>query len=147
MADQNTETDWEYRTLQIFWAMFLAVPFLFMLCLYLINDHALPIDHSQPLIGKHYIVIPVAIFLALLDLFLAYYRHRSYLRQAVADKNPELVQTALIIAGAKTISIALYGLVLAWFFEYPYFYIWFLVSVVATAFYYPRRSALAAARP
>ncbi len=146
MNNDRLEADWEYRNLLFIWSGLLVAEPLLLLCLYLIDPEVIFVDFSKPFIGEHYILVPAAVLLAILDLSLAYYRHKSYLRQAIVDRNTELVQTALIMACANTVSVSMYGFLLWWFFAYPYFVIWMLVGFVATIFFYPRRSYLQAVR-
>lgn len=146
MNVSSAEPDWEYRTLLIIWSALMAMPPLMLLCVYLIDSSVADLDLSQPFVGERYILVPAAVLLTLLDLFLAYYRHKTYLRSAVIEKNTEFVQTALIIAGANTASLSTYGFFLWWLFSYPYFWLWMLVDFVATLCLYPRRSVLLAAR-
>lgn len=146
MIGTKNEADWEYRTLLIIWAASFSTPFLFALCLYFIQPNAFHFNHSQPFIGERYIVVPIAIGLSIWDLCFSYYRRNSYLKLANINKDTELVRTGLITATASTISIALYGFFLAWIFDYAYWYLWFVVSVFATTFHFPRRSTLATVR-
>ena len=146
MPEPNTQVNWEYRTLLLIWAGLLSVGPMLLLVIYLTQPAIFEFDRSQPFIGERYIIVPVAVLLTIWDLFFSYYRHKNYLRQSIADKNPELVRTALITACLNTVAISLYGFFLAWIFGYQYFFVWVLLGSAATIFYYPRRSALLAAQ-
>lgn len=146
MVDSAKQADWEYRTLLIIWAGLSEIPLTFLLVLYLTQAEIFVFDLSAPFVGDRYILIPFAVLLSVFDLCLAYRQHKRYLRQAIVDKDPELVRKALIFAGAKTVGLGVYGFFLAWIFDYPYFIFWIIVSFVATLCYFPRRSCLAAAR-
>lgn len=145
MPEPNAQVDSKYRELLLIWAGLVCLSPMLLFALYVTQPEIFGFDYQQPFVGDRYIIVSVAVLLTIWDLFFSYYRHKDYLRQSVADKNPDLVRTVLITACASTDSISIYGFLLAWMFEYQYFFVWVLVGFVATLFYFPRRSALMAA--
>jgi hypothetical protein len=56
-----------------------------------------------------------------------------------------MVQTGLIIAVALCEASSLFGLTLAFAFDYQYFFLWIILGILGIALHFPRRSELHAA--
>ena len=140
------QTDWLYRTLLIIWIALFSSHFGFLFALYVINPDIFQLDCSQPFIGDHYVIVPLALLFIVEELIISFWRHSSYLKRSISEQNPELVQTALITSLANAACISLCGLFLGLIFSYTYFYIWLLVGLLASVYYFPRRSDLKKSR-
>lgn len=142
MTFSNVQIAWQYRTLLIIWIAALVSQPLFYLFVYMTVPIAVLFDLSAPFIGDHYYLIPIMIILGLEGLISAYFRHSSVLKRSVIEQNPKFVQDALVFAVSGCISTTLWGVFLAFFYEYRYFYLWFLAGTLGLVFYFPKRSQL-----
>jgi hypothetical protein len=70
---------------------------------------------------------------------------RKLLAQSVMEQRLELVQTALILAVALCEAVGVLGLVVYFTTATPYYYIFFIVSVIGILLHMPRRDQLLAA--
>jgi len=61
--------------------------------------------------------------------------------RAVESQEPALVQTGLIIALALCEISSLFGLALAFAFDYQYFFLWIALGAAGIALHFPRRPA------
>jgi hypothetical protein len=67
------------------------------------------------------------------------------LKEAVDKQSTAQVQTALIIALAFCEATALFGFVLAFAFNYQYFFLWFALGILGFLLHFPKRDQLVAA--
>jgi len=70
---------------------------------------------------------------------------RQYMRRAVHDRDASCVQTGLLLGCALSEVSSILGLILAFAFSYPYFYLWIALGTLGILMNFPRRSNLDAA--
>lgn len=135
----------QYQTLVVIWAalLFSQVLFVGMLVftkpnLFRFDFSASPLEPSAPMI----LGFGVA---ALTCVALSFAFKRRLYERAVEEQNPTQVQSGLVIALALCEASSLFGLVLAFAFDYPYFFLWFAVGVVGMLLHFPRQNDLLAA--
>lgn len=83
--------------------------------------------------------------IAIVFLFLSFVLSRQHMRRAVRDQDAGCVQTALILGCALAEIPSLLGVVLAFFFDHPYFYLWIALGVFGILLHFPRKGNLDAA--
>lgn len=142
MQAHSPDLLWQYRTLLIIWGALLMSHVLFGFFVYMVKPEVIEHPFSQPIIGDNPIVLAVAAILSLNSLVVAVIRRSRYVKQAVTDQQPELVQTGLIVALALSESVSLWGVFLAFAFDYPYFFIFILVGFLSSLLHFPRRKDL-----
>jgi hypothetical protein len=133
------------QTFIIIWLALLVSQFLFLLLVYFIHPELLRLDFSRPLLDKNAIAVGVIAALSVTDLVVSFAMRKKYLDQAVAEQNINLVSTAVIIGCALSESISLFGLLLAFAFDYPYFWLFSALGIFGTILHFPRRSSIDAA--
>ena len=146
MDRTTNQVDWLYRTLMIIWAACLVSHFLFLILLYEVRPEVYQFGQAEPFLGDHYIIVIVAVIFGLEALMFSFFRHSKTLKRSVSEQDPELVKAALIIALSYCLSVSLWGAFLAFEFYYSYFYLWIFTGILATFYYFPRRTDLQAAR-
>jgi len=117
----------------------------FVLLLFVIKPELFRLDFGRPLLGENAVAIGLIMLLCGNNLVLSFVFRRKYLKQAEALQSPQHAQTAIIIGCAMAESVSLFGLVLAIAFDYPYFFIFFILSIAATLLHFPRREEIQAA--
>lgn len=70
---------------------------------------------------------------------------RQHMRRAIRDNDASCVQTGLLLGCALSEASSVLGLILAFAFEYPYFYLWIALGAFGIILNFPRKSSLAAA--
>ncbi len=149
-AKPNIET--QYTTLVIIWAALLMSQVLFLLMVYLTRPQLFRFQFTQPLLSDSSgatgstgaLIIGFAAAAVTAVLFSFAFKRRLNER-AVAAQDPAQVQAGLVIALALCEASSLFGLTLAFAFDYQYFFIWITLGVIATILHFPKRDALHAA--
>lgn len=145
MHNQKFDIEDNYRSLLLIWAALLAAQFLFLVVLYFTLPALFQFDFSKPFFDKNAIIIVIFIIAAIANLTMSFALRRKYIAQAVSEKSPALVQTAVIIGCALCESVTLFGLMLAFIAEYQYFFVWFILGIIGIILHFPRRTDLQAA--
>lgn len=143
---QNTNVEKHYRTLTILWAALLNSQLLFLVVLYFAKPEIYRFDSAKPFLPEKFAVVILSLAFAGLSTFLmSFVLKNKFLKQSVETQNAGLVQTALIVACALCEATTLFGLVLAFAFDYQYFFLWFALGILGTILHFPKRDNLIAA--
>ncbi len=142
MANSKPDIDQLYRTMMIIWFVLLLSQFaLFGFAYSMIGPEAIA-NAAFGFPGTNPGIIIGAVILAFINLALSLILRKKSIEQAVAEQNPRLVQTGLVIACALCESISLIGMVLIVVFAYPFFYLWFGLGILGIFLHFPRRLQL-----
>lgn len=135
----------QYKTLLILWAALLASQVMFLVMLFFVKGELFNFDPSKPIAGTSgAMVLGFAVAAATCFGFSFAFKKRFFER-AVEEQRPELVQSGLIIACALCEASTLFGLALAFAFEYQYFFLWFALGIVGILLHFPKQGDLLAA--
>jgi hypothetical protein len=135
----------EYQTLLIIWLSLLSSQVLFFALVYFLKPELFTFDVSrspfaeQPFITLAFAAIAVVFFV--LSIVLS----RQHMRRAVEDQDAGCVQTGLLLGCALAEISTLLGVLLAFAFDHPYFYLWIVLGIVGILIHFPRKGSLAAA--
>ena len=129
----------------IIWAALLMSQILFLVMLYLVKGELFRFEFTQHPLAPSWPMI-VAFALAAIACFLISFSFKKrFIERAFAEKKPELVQNGFIIAMALCEACSLFGLCLAFAFDYQYFFFWFALGIVGAIAHFPRQNDLLAA--
>jgi len=142
---QNTNVEAAYRVSIIIWFAILVSQFFLLLVLFFYKGELFKLDFSKPLLGENAPFIIVLAFVAVSTVLLSFIIKSKLRAQAINQQNPALLQTGTIIALALCESASLFGLVLAFAFDYPYFFLWFALGILGILLHFPRRENFIAA--
>ncbi len=131
--------------LAIIWLALLVSQIMLLVVIFLAKPEAFQFDFSKPALGENALMTMMLAVLAISNLMLSMFFRRKYVGQAIDERKPALVQTAMILGCALCESISLFGVVLAFTFAYQYFFLWFAVGIAGTISHFPKRSDLIAA--
>jgi hypothetical protein len=139
----------QYQTLVGIWAALLMSQIVFLAVAYfvkpgLFSSQYLSAGFSQ-LAGPKPLIIIVFSASALVFFMLSQAIARQHMRRAVRDHDATCIQTGLVIGCALSEISSILGLILALFWEYPYFYLWIALGALGILMNFPRRSNLTAA--
>ena len=146
MQPQQPSIEAQYRTMTVVWAALLVSQFLFLVILFVIKPEVYRFDFTKPFLPENAAVAVLALaFLSISTFLLSFVLKGRFLKQAVAEQSTAQVQTAMIVACALCESVSLFGLVLAFAFDYQYFFLWFALGILGFILHFPKRDQLVAA--
>jgi hypothetical protein len=132
----------EYKTLVVLWGALLFSQVLFLGIVYMIKPELLSSQFSQPLLGKHPVVIILFAAAAIAVFVLSFILRNQHMRRAVADQDAGCVQTGLLLGCALSEISGFLGMVLAFVFDYQYFFLWIALAIIGILLHFPRRQNL-----
>ncbi len=132
----------KYETLVMLWGALLSSQLIFLLLVYTIKPELLSLEFSQPLLGKHAIVTVLFAAAAVAVFVLSFVLRNQHMRRAVADQDAGCVQTGLVLGCTLSELSSILGVVLAFVFDYQYFFAWIALGLIGVLFHFPRRNAL-----
>ncbi len=145
MQNEKIKPEGAYQTLMVLWGALLMSQFLFLVIVFVIKPELLSLDLSKPLLGNDGVIVMALAAVSLSTLGASFVLRKKYLAQSVAEQKIELVQTALIIGCALAESVSLFGLLLAFVFDYQYFFFFSALGILGTLAHFPRRDDVHAA--
>lgn len=135
----------QYQTLVILWAALLFSQVLFVVMLFFVKPELFRFDFSRnPLEPSGAMILGFAVA-AITCFALSFAFKRRIYERAVAEQSTAQVQTGLIIALALCEASSLFGLVLAFAFDHPYFFFWFILGIGGMLLHFPKQNDLLAA--
>lgn len=145
MPNQNSNVETQYQTMTILWFGLLISQLVLLVVMYFAKPGIYRFDFSKSLLGENPPLIIVFAVLGISVVVLSFILSKKFINQAIAEQKTPLVQTALIIGCALCEAASLFGLVLAFAFDYQYFFLWFALGILGTILHFPRRDNLIAA--
>jgi MFS family permease len=107
--------------------------------IYFAKPEVFKFNFSRPILGENAVIIILLAFLAIANLIISFFLSERFLKEAIEKQSVELVQRAMIVGLALCESISLFGLVLAFVFDYQYFFAWFAVGILGMILHFPKR--------
>jgi len=154
MNTKRTTPDIEaqYRTMLLIWIALLNSQLVFLLIVFLTRPQLFRLDFTQPILGESgrgsgstaALIIGFAVAAVTAVLFSFAFKKRLNER-ATAAQDTAQVQTGLIIALALCEAASVFGLTLAFAFEYQYFFAWLAIGILGMILHFPKRDHLHAA--
>ena len=135
----------QYQTLLIVWAALLSTQVLFVVMLFLVKPNLFRFDFLRsPLEPSGTMILGFAVA-AVTCVALSFAFKRRLYERAVEAQDPAQVRSGLIIALALCEASSLFGLVLAFAFDYPYFFLWFILGIAGMLLHFPKQTDMLAA--
>lgn len=152
MTTAKPDPEAQYKTLVVLWAALLMSQVMFVVLVFLTRPKLFQFDLTQPFLGDGStksgstaaMIVGFAVAAITAVAFSFAFRRRLNER-AVAEQNTAHVQTGLIIALALCEASSLFGLALAFAFDYQYFFLWIALGILGMIFHFPKRTELHAA--
>ena len=135
----------KYETLVIIWGALLASQAVFLLLIYLVKPELFAFDFRRPFFGEQPLIILLFAVAALVFFILSFVLRNQHMRRAVVDQDAGCVQTGLVLGCALSEASSLLGVILAFAFDYHYFFLWIALGMLGVLFHFPRRNNLLAA--
>ena len=135
----------KYETLVIVWLALLTSQVLFFALVWFVKPEIFSYETPPPFFGDMPLVIFVFAASAIAFLLLSFVLSRQHINRAIRDQDAGCVQTGLVLGCALSEVPSLLGLVLAFAFGYPYFYVWIALGTLGMLLHFPRKGNLDAA--
>ena len=145
MQNENPEIAGQYQTMFIVWAGLLSSQFLFLLLVFLVKPELFSFDFTKPLLGDNAIVVSIFALLAVTAVAASFFLRKQNVEKAIAEQKVEHVQTGLIMGCALCEVSSLLGLMLAFAFDYQYFFLWIALGILGMLLHIPKKSEIIAA--
>lgn len=134
-----------HRTSVVLWFSLLSAQILFLVVVFVTKKDLFNFDSAKPFLSDEPVVPIIFAMLALMNLGLSFFMKSQSAKRAASERNPRLLQTGTIIACAFCESISIMGLILAFAFNYQYFFLWFALGVLGILLHFPKRNDFLAA--
>lgn len=142
----------QHRTMIVIWAALVVSQVMFVVLVLFTRPDLVSSGFTQPLLGDAAakaggtpgVIVGFAIGAVTAVIFSFAFRKRLNDR-AIAEQNTAHAQTGLIIALALCEASSLFGICLAFAFDYQYFFIWIALGILAMILHFPKRDILYAA--
>ena len=142
---QNANAEQSYKTLLIIWAALLMSQLMFVVLIWFTKPELFKFDLSQPILGDSALIVGLFAMLSASDIVIGLVLRKKTLERSVAEQSIPLVQTAMIIGCALSEAISLFGVMLAFAFNYQYFFLFSILGVIGILLHFPRRDDVHAA--
>lgn len=129
----------------VIWAALLVSQLLFVLMLVLTKPNLFRFDFSKPIAGASGAMVLGFAVAAVTAVGFSFAFRKRLNERAVAAQDTGQVQSGLIIALALCEASSLFGLTLAFAFDYQYFFLWIGLGVLGMILHFPKRDELHAA--
>ncbi len=138
MPKANAEQS--YKTLIIIWIGLLISQLMFVVLIWFTKPELFKFDFSQPILGDNALIVGLFAVLSVSDIVIGLIIRKKTLERSVAEQSIPLVQTAMIIGCALSEAISLFGVMLAFAFNYQYFFLFSILGVIGILLHFPRRN-------
>jgi hypothetical protein len=129
-----------HRTMLLIWSCLLVSQFLLLGIVWFVKPELMRFDLSEPIVtDRNLISVGVAALLAILSLVASFVRSKRNFDEAIGRQKMSYVLTGVIEGCVYSDMITLIGLLLAFAFDYQWFFLWFLLGIGATILHYPSR--------
>ncbi len=145
MQNQKPNIEAQYKSMLIIWAGLLMSQLMFVLVIFLTRPTLFTFDFSQPIAGNSASMVVGFAVAAMTAVLFSFAFRRRLNERAVEAQDTAQVQSGLIIALALCEASSLFGLTLAFAFDYQYFFLWIALGVIAMLLHFPKRDELHAA--
>ncbi len=152
MQNRKPSIEAQYKTLLVLWAALLMSQLMFIVLVVFTRPTLFQFDFSQPILGSGTgdsgitpAMIAAFALAAITSVILSFAFRRRLNERGVAEQNTAHIQTGLIIALALCEASSLFGLALAFAFDYQYFFLWFILGILGMVLHFPKRDDLHAA--
>jgi hypothetical protein len=135
----------EYQTLVVMWLALLASQAIFFAIVWFARPNIFSADARGSLLDNLPLVTVVFTAIAILFFVLSFILSRQHMRRAVRDHDASCVQTGLLLGCLLSEVSSILGLVLAFVFNHPYFYLWLALGALGIFLHFPRKGNLDAA--
>ena len=145
MQNDKVNPEAAFKTMMSIWAALVMSQVFFPLIVFFAKPELFRFDLSKPLFGDFVVEIGFLGFISLVNLIVSFTLRKRFTDQAVSTSRIALVQTAMIIGCAICEIVSLFGVLVAFAFEFQFFFVFSALGIIGTLLHFPRRSDIHAA--
>lgn len=145
MPNNDPNTAAQQQTMIVLWATLLFSQLLFVVLIFFIKRELFDLRERATIVGDNPPIVIAFAAAALAAVAASFVLRKQNLSKAIGTQNVGLVQTGLIIGCALCEASSLFGVMLAFAFNYHYFFLWIGFGILAMLFHFPRRGDVEAA--
>ena len=135
----------EYKSLVIIWFALLVSQGLFIAIVMIVKPEIIGAAGSGDPLGDKPLIVLAFGAAAVAFFALSIILSRQHMRRAIVDHDQACVQTGLVLGCALSEVCSLLGLILAFVWSYPYFFLWMILGTLGIFINFPRKGTLEAA--
>lgn len=145
MQNEKINPEGAYGKLLTIWASLLMSQFMFVVIVFFTKPELFKFDLTKPLLGENAVIVIALAAVSLADLVVSIVLHKKFVERSVTEQNIGLVQTGMIVGCAMAEAISLFGLILAFIFNYQYFFVFSILGIIGILLHFPKRGDVHAA--
>lgn len=145
MKNDNINIEGVFHTMMIIWGALVMSQLLFPVIVFASKPELFRFDLRPPLLGDSPIEVGFLGFIALVSVIMSFTLRKRFNNQAAATQNIGLVQTAMIFGCALSEMASLFGIFVAFVFDFRFFFAFSALGIVGTLLHFPRRDDVHAA--
>jgi hypothetical protein len=145
MQNADAKTAAQHQTMIVLWAALLISQFLFAAMIFIIKPALFAFKPSASPLGDTSPIVILFALAAITAVGVSFFLRRKNVEKGIALQKVEFVQTGLILGCALCEASTLLGLLLAFAFNYRYFFLWIALGILGTILHFPRRHDIEAA--
>jgi F0F1-type ATP synthase membrane subunit c/vacuolar-type H+-ATPase subunit K len=141
---ENRSLEQQYKTLVVLWGAMILSQMILVAVVFLTKPDVFSESSETSIFGRYPLPILAlsAVGVSMLGLSFLFAQH--FKKMSVSGQNPQMVQTALVIGCAMCEACSIIGIVLAFAFNFKYFYFLVLLGILTTMLHFPRMAELEA---
>jgi F0F1-type ATP synthase membrane subunit c/vacuolar-type H+-ATPase subunit K len=139
MQNEKINPEAAYGTILTIWAALLMSQFMFLVIVFFAKPELFKFDFTKPLLGENAVIIIALAAVSLADLVISIVIRKKFVERSVTQQNIGLVQTGMIVGCALAEAISLFGLLLAFVFDYQYFFLFSIFGIIGIVLHFPKR--------
>ena len=145
MQNPDPRTAGQYQTMMVLWAALLMSQFLFVLLIFITRLKLFTFPPAGPLLGENALIVLVLGLAAVTSVAVSFFLRKQNVERGIATQNVGLIQSGLITGCVLCEVSSLLGVVLAFAFNYEYFFLWIALGILGMLLHFPRRGDIEAA--
>jgi len=145
MQNPDPRTAGQYQTMMVLWAALLMSQFLFVLLIFVTRPKLFTFPPAGPLLGENALIVLVLGLAAVTSVAVSFFLRKQNVERGIATQNVGLIQSGLITGCVLCEVSSLLGVVLAFAFNYEYFFLWIALGILGMLLHFPRRGDIEAA--
>jgi len=145
MQNPDPRTAGQYQTMMVLWAALLMSQFLFVLLIFVTTPKLFTFPPAGPLLGENALIVLVLGLAAVTSVAVSFFLRKQNVERGIATQNVGLIQSGLITGCVLCEVSSLLGVVLAFAFNYEYFFLWIALGILGMLLHFPRRGDIEAA--
>ncbi len=140
MPNDKINPEAAFKTMMTIWAALVVSQVFFPVIVFFAKPELFRFDQKRPLFGDVAVEIGTIGVLSLVNLIVSFTLRRRFTGQAIETGRIDLLQTAMIVGCAMCELVSLFTLLVAFVFNFQYFFALSALGILGTLLHFPRRS-------